>query len=786
MKKTHSLQHAAGLRELCCLVILALAATFTSTAWSEPLSHQVLIPDSELTIDQAINHRDWQAVSGDVSLGYVGKSVWLRYRIPEGATYRVFTVENPWLLQFDVFMVKNGHVTAKFAGGSTRPASERPIASSVFAYPLSSAPDEIYILDQGQSAVNYPVNILSATEFFEFNGYLNVFHGLYYGIVLIMILYNIALFFGTRDNAYVVYALYAFSLITFLSTGDGTGSMLLWSDSPGIQPLLTTGGWIAALVLLIEFTIRFLNLPTNIRTAAKVLRVVQAVALVNGLAILVFRNPAMFALQPIVTLCALACVFGVAILRARQRSLSAKIFLAANSMIVISGSILASVLLGWVRPGIVLQHAVHIGSILELSLLSMALVQRLRRTDKARWEAFQQSMELSRRNKELRTARALAEEHRQLQKSLQQAQKLKTIGQLAGGFAHDFNNILASILGFAELAQDKQSLADRNKLMRYLGEIQRAGQRGADLVKQLLVYSRNTPSEPVELNVAETVKQASDLLRGSLPATVQISTELPTQPIFLHTDPEQLQQMLVNLCINAAEAMNNRGHINIVLEQPTDIDLTCTSCLGRINDAEYVAIKIEDDGIGIKGNAAQLFTPFHTSKEIGQGTGLGLSVVHGMVHEHGGHIHAANRAEGGARFVLYLPVGEPQPVRENDKRILLIEDDPSVVRYLSELLENEALSTTVATLSTQALETFVANPNKFDLVIANYLMPQGTGLELAEDIHALRPDLPIILTTGNTNNLDPNELINAGINSVFAKPLNSEQLLAKIRGLLAA
>lgn len=784
MSKTHQ-QRAAGFRGLCCFFTLALSATFGSAAWSEPLAHQVLDQAGDLSINQVITHPQWQAGTGKAAFGYPGRPIWLRYNIPQSTEQRVFTVDNPWLPRFDVYMVSNGRVTKTFSDGSNVAASQRPIASTVFAYPVTPETDSIYIRDDGRSSVNYPVNLLSTTEFSKFNSYLSVFHGLYYGIVMIMILYSIALFFGTRDNAYVFYALYAFSLTLFLVTGDGTGSLLLWPDSPNVQPILATCGWAAAVVLLIEFTIRFLDLANKIGRSVPILRGVQALALANAVAILLYRSPETYAFQPITSLIVLSTVFCIAILRARQKSVSAKIFLAANSMIVISGFILAALQMGWLQPDVLLQHAVHVGSILELSLLSMALVQRLRRADKARWEAFQQSMELSRRNKELRTARALAEEHRQLQKSLQQAQKLKTIGQLAGGFAHDFNNILASILGFAELAQDKQSLADRSRLMRYLGEIQRAGQRGADLVKQLLVYSRNTPSEPVELNVGETVKQASELLRGSLPATVQIDTKLPTQPIYLHTDPEQLQQMLVNLCINAAEAMNNRGHINIVLEQPTDIDLTCTSCLGRVNDAEYVAIKIEDDGIGIKGNAAQLFTPFHTSKEIGQGTGLGLSVVHGMVHEHGGHIHAANRAEGGARFVLYLPVGEPQPAMESDKRILLIEDDPSVVRYLSALLESEDLSTTVATMSTQALETFVANPNKFDLVIANYLMPQGTGLELAEDIHALRPDLPIILTTGNTNNLDPNELTNAGINSVFEKPLNSEQLLAKIRGLLA-
>ena len=334
------------------------------------------------------------------------------------------------------------------------------------------------------------------------------------------------------------------------------------------------------------------------------------------------------------------------------------------------------------------------------------------------------------------------------------------------------------------MARDKSSLSDRGTLIRYLEEIQKSGERGANLVKQLLVYSRSTASEPQDLILGDALKEAHELLRGSLPATVSITTHLPDEKIHLFLDPEQLQQVLVNLCINAAESMNNRGQIDIRLDIEKPQNLGCSSCISRFT-GEYIAIKVEDNGAGIVGSAEQLFTPFHTSKEVGQGTGLGLSVVHGIVHEHGGHIHAANRAAGGARFVVYLPL---QPVakaiKETGKRILLIEDDASVALYLESLLDDYTFQTTFASMPTEALETFVADPDAFDLVITDYLMPQGTGLELAEDIHALRPDLPVILTTGNANNLEPNALARAGLAGIFEKPLNSEQLLAKIRGLL--
>ena len=342
---------------------------------------------------------------------------------------------------------------------------------------------------------------------------------------------------------------------------------------------------------------------------------------------------------------------------------------------------------------------------------------------------------------------------------------------------------LASIIGFAELAKEKSAQADRSKLMRYLNEIEKSGERGANLVKQLLVYSRSASSRPREVNVQETISEAESLLRSSLPATINITSHLPTNKVTLHTDPEQLQQVLVNLCINAAEAMNSRGQINITAEVLDLKPIVCTSCLQHLS-GEYISIKIEDTGPGIKGNAAELFTPFETSKLVGQGSGLGLSVVHGIVHEHKGHIRVSNRNKGGARFTVFLPTQHiplPTPIGRN---ILLIEDDPSVAAYLTTFLDEHNFATTVAGLPNDALQTFMANPDYYDLVITDYLMPNTTGIELAEDLHALRPDIPIILTTGNANNISPQDLTSAGVTTVFEKPLNSDQLLAKIHGLL--
>lgn len=738
-----------------------------------------------MTLQEAQRSNAWIKGNGVASFSYDNQPKWLRYNIPASTNVRVFSISNPWMSTIDIFTVADGKLVSNYEMGNTRPAASRPIFSSNFAFGIFSTIDEVYLFDHGDGPSYFPVELMSPGQFTADNTLLNTFHGMYYGGLLILILYNLAIFFGTRDTTYLFYTLYASCLIAFLLTADGTGAMFFWPDTPHTMVYVLALGWGLGCILLLEFANRFLRGGDGKRQLAA-RRSLQILAAITMLIVMFSPGSWAYLLQTIVSFVLLVGLLILAVIKTLQGVQNSRLFLVANGLFATGAFAHIAMLMGWLQPSPILQHSVHFGSMFDLGLLAVGLVRQLRENEQSRFAEFTRSQELVRRNKELSTASALAEEHRQLQKSLQQAQKLKTIGQLAGGFAHDFNNILASILGFAELARDRTGSSERATLLRYLGEIQKSGERGANLVKQLLVYSRSTSSAPRDLDLGQTLQQAYELLRGSLPATVDIHTDIPKQPVRMSIDPEQLQQMLVNLTINAAESMHNRGRIDIRLEEDELHNLSCTSCLTRFS-GKYIAIKVEDTGEGISGNAERLFTPFHTSKDVGQGTGLGLSVVHGIVHEHGGHVHAGNRADGGARFSIYLPYSATVKLGADDthKRILLIEDDPSVASYLKSLLEDEAYHTTFASMPIEALETFVANPDAFDLVITDHLMPQGTGLELAEDIHALRPDLPVLLTTGNANNLDKSALDTASLAGIFEKPLNSDQLLAKIRGLLA-
>lgn len=774
---------------LACLLVAfpLMAATGDDVSGEQPFgqSWHYLLADANTTLDQALTSNAWIKRTGIANFSFDGQPKWLHYRLPPSDEVRIFNIENPWLQDVDVYLVANGKLIESYKTGTSQPRSSRPIGGSGFAFGITNRITDVYVFDHATAASNFPVKLQSTRDYAQADSSLNAIHGMYYGILMMIILYSLAMFYTTKVDTYKFYSLYGLSLIFFLTVADGSGSLFLWPEHPQVNYIMLPIAWALALVFMAEFCTHFLGIQHT--PQVKLLqRLFQSMVVVTALVIIVTQHVNALWMQTVVSAVYLIGIIGLAVYAIARKLPNGVIYLAANGVFTACAFAHIAMLLSWMPPGTVVQHAMHIGSIGELLILSIGLVRHIRGREHERFLAFTKSERLSRKNRELRAATVLAEEHRELQKSLQQAQKLKTIGQLAGGFAHDFNNILASILGFAELAKDQTASADRSTLMRYLSEIQSSGERGANLVKQLLVYSRSTASEPRNLDLNTTLVAAQDLLRGSLPATVSINTHLPSQSLKLHMDPEQLQQVLVNICINAAEAMRNRGNIDIYLENEQVANLSCASCLTRFS-GEHLVIKLEDNGTGIVGNAEDLFTPFHTTKDVGQGTGLGLSVVHGIVHEHGGHIHASNRAEGGARFCIYLPPANTlahasTPIES--KHILLIEDDPSVSSYLDSLLSDKRFHTVFASKPAEALETFIANPDRFDLIITDYLMPQSTGVDVALEIHTLRPDLPIILTTGNANNLDQQDIARANIAGIFEKPLNSEQLLAKIHGLL--
>ena len=388
-------------------------------------------------------------------------------------------------------------------------------------------------------------------------------------------------------------------------------------------------------------------------------------------------------------------------------------------------------------------------------------------------------------------------EQKKLQQQLQQSQKMEAIGQLTGGIAHDFNNMLTSIMGYTSLALDRFGKEIDPKLVEYLSEVDIAGERARSLISQLLVFSRESVSEPEPINLSPLIKEVIKMLQTSFPANVEIRNRINSDLPLVLMDPVRLHQLIMNLCINARDAIDGQGFITITAIYAGPLSGDCDACFDHF-EGDFVELKIEDTGSGIEPSVMErIFDPFFTTKELGKGTGMGLSIVHGIMHDLGGHI-LVKTGSTGTSFKLLFPVEEnqlendsvhhqePEPViNGRGQHILIIDDEISVARFESELLTHHGFQTTVMTDSEMAKNEFLDNPDKYDLVLTDQTMPKLTGTELAQILLKTRPDLPIIIFTGYAHDLDAADIDKIGIMELHMKPIHAQSFLKMIHKYLA-
>ena len=396
------------------------------------------------------------------------------------------------------------------------------------------------------------------------------------------------------------------------------------------------------------------------------------------------------------------------------------------------------------------------------------------------------------------TERISAEhEQQRLERQLQHAQRMQSIGQLTGGIAHDFNNILASILGYTELALETDGKLPDN-IRNYLNQVHVAGERARELVQQMLAFSRGSKAEPRPLQLAPLIEETVGMLQSTLPSSIRLKTDIqPDLPIVM-MDPTQLNQIILNLCINARDAMKGVGEINIETRLVEVHERECSSCHNNVS-GHFISLSISDSGEGIdKEVQVRMFEPFFTTKHAGEGTGMGLSMVHGIMHEYDGHIVVESSAEG-ACFHLLLPVREgahqndtetpdvvqlASPAGQSQARILIVDDEPAVACFLQALFESKGFETTVFNDSQEAHAAFMRDPQAFDLVITDQTMPGLTGRELIRVILDVRPEIPVILCTGYTEEIDEEGALALGARAFMLKPLDSGSLVDTVRRLL--
>jgi PAS domain S-box-containing protein len=386
----------------------------------------------------------------------------------------------------------------------------------------------------------------------------------------------------------------------------------------------------------------------------------------------------------------------------------------------------------------------------------------------------------------------MEEEKKKIEIQLHQAQKMEAIGTLAGGIAHDFNNILQSIMLNTELAMLEQDA--QGEVLERMNDILKAARRATDLVKQILLFSRQSEIElkPIQINLM--VKEAIKMMRSSLPTTIEIRQEISPGWDMVMADPTRLQQIIMNLSTNAAHAMSENGGILIFALQSEDITPEKTALCPGIKPGPYVRLNVSDTGHGIDPSIMnRIFDPFFTTKQRGEGTGLGLSVALGVVKELGGCITVESEVNKGTTFSVFLPRVERKvsqgsedikPLKKGREVILLVDDEKALVDAHTEAFKKLGYQVVSRYSSIDALEAFKAQPRKFDLVVTDQTMPKMTGLQLARELKAIRSDIPIILCTGFSNLIDEEEARLIGIKKFIMKPVVLSEMAEAVRNVL--
>lgn len=380
------------------------------------------------------------------------------------------------------------------------------------------------------------------------------------------------------------------------------------------------------------------------------------------------------------------------------------------------------------------------------------------------------------------------------QERLRQSQKMETIGTLAGGIAHDFNNILYLIIGNADLAL--QVLPESNPAHGSIEEIKMAGLRASSVVKQLLSFSRQSECVLKPINAVSVIDDVIKLISSIIPSTIEIKTKLPDYEIPIIGDAVMINQSLINICTNSAQAMEDTGgqiKINVEKKYMDSHDLKMHSALDQ---GPYLKIRIQDSGPGIENSIIdRIFDPYFTTKAVGKGTGMGLSIVHGIVQHHKGVVTVKSKLGKGASFTILIPVTdktvEPGVIKEKSiphgkGKILFVDDEEAILKLVKKHLNRLGYKVKTTSKPGKALKKFKSHPEKYNLVITDMTMPQMTGLQLSKELREIRPDLPIIVCSGYSPLIDKEKAKKLNISGYLMKPVAMYDLAEMIQKLLSS
>lgn len=380
-----------------------------------------------------------------------------------------------------------------------------------------------------------------------------------------------------------------------------------------------------------------------------------------------------------------------------------------------------------------------------------------------------------------------------LEVQFQQAQKMEAIGTLAGGIAHDFNNVLAAIVGYTDLA--RMSSQGNAEVLEYLKAVADGSKRATDLVRQILAFSRRQDQQRAPIKLWPVVEEALQLLRATIPATIRFDTSIDRNGPPVLADSTQVHQVIMNLATNAAHAMDGTGRLGVSLEN-VEVDAALVSLHPGLRLGIYQRLGVSDTGHGMDpATLSRIFEPFFTTKGPGEGTGLGLAVVHGIMQGHDGIVTVYSRPGEGTQFHLYFPVQSGESAEEESEmrevprgrgeRILLVDDEAALAHLGRKILENLGYKVEAHTVATDAIDAVMREQGRYDLVVTDLTMPGMTGLDLAKRLHAVRPELPVVLTTGYSAALTLERVQALGIRELLMKPLTIRGLGEAVNRVLA-
>ena len=378
-------------------------------------------------------------------------------------------------------------------------------------------------------------------------------------------------------------------------------------------------------------------------------------------------------------------------------------------------------------------------------------------------------------------------ENEKLESRIRKSERLETLGNLAGGIAHDFNNILTPIIGYAEMGMMR--LPEQEPSHGFFREITVAAERAKNLVQQILMFSRAQETESSSVAVQTVIEEALKLLRASIPSTIGIEKHINQASRNIYADPSKIYQVILNLCTNAFQAMENTGGTLTIDLDEIIPDGNLKKKFPEMAVQPYVRLTIADTGHGMDSNTLDhIFEPFFTTKPVNKGTGLGLSVVHGIVTGYKGVIDVESAPEKGTIFNIYLPVCDKDcsvkeqktAISKGTASILLVDDEKATLEVTNMILTQSGHKVLAVNSPGEALELFRKSPRAFDLVVSDLTMPEMTGIKLASEIYASRPELPVILMTGYSKDIDENEMKKSNIVRILKKPVRLNTMISTI------